>query len=40
MRLDYKTKINSFSIQSADYIAEGIIHLDHSWTSGGAGSEI
>lgn len=40
VRLDYKTKINSFSIQSADYIAEGIIHLDHSWTSGGAGSEI
>lgn len=40
VRLDYKTKIKSFSIQSADYIAEGIIHLDHSWISGGAGSEI
>ncbi|GAD13506.1 ABC transporter [Geobacillus sp. Sah69] len=31
VRLDYKSKINEFTIKSSDYIAEGVICLEHNW---------
>ncbi|MNC37666.1 Teichoic acids export ATP-binding protein TagH [compost metagenome] len=40
VRLDYKTKVISFSIQSMDYVAEGISFLKHTWEVRGITNEI